>query len=500
MNQIDVNARLVEAFEAGLVPDSVLSNIKRGQDSSSSVSALAETTDASKEQLDVLICSLADTLQLDPSKKSAPVKSLFAYDGGMELSFYGQWGGSATGGATLDFLKPNKQKAVDSNKAIPVEIAGLGFMLLPHGVRSGLGSYSYVLVMEENGRVKYRFYLHTSPCKSIPGVRVHCEYQAFRNNRKLSDLNLELHKILHVLGFIVQKERLSRIDFNLTINHDMKNINDAVKNDRIVNRCEEIHTTGGRRFFSSFRIGNISNIEFAIYDKLKELRAKYDADKVLDLSSVFQGDLSESLTRYEFRLGRAFLHAVGVETLQDYIENEFAVVNYLTLNWFQVLEDPTKRKGKAVNYKVTKWWKQIRVLMLLSVLNGERFFSFALPQNLKTKACRVNIIRRCCELSKKITFFPVVKRRPPKGLRKNLKRLIQVGVGCFASCLVASLPSDQSLDRAQFSRLLSESVNYFSDDAYEKYKSRFEYIDGFQRDKGKAVDALLPLLQGVVNA
>ena len=222
---IDIRKALVEAFEHGNLTDEVLPPVGVSA-KNSPFCDLSQKTGASLDVLPSLIYQLADTLHSE--NLSDTVKALFAYDGGMQLTYYGSWGVSAGGVPISDFLKPLKDKAVEENKALQVNIAGLSFLLLPQGAKIGRGNFSYVLIFEENNRVKYRVMLHRSPTASIPGICIKCEYQAFRGNRRLSDLQSELHEIIKILGLEVERERLSRIDFNLTINQSMALINEPL--------------------------------------------------------------------------------------------------------------------------------------------------------------------------------------------------------------------------------------------------------------------------------
>ena len=123
--------------------------------------------------------------------------------------------------------------------------------------------------------------------------------------------------------------------------------------------------------------------------------------------------------------------------------------------------------------------------MLIAVLTGQFGIVIGkdtLPERENVNQTGLNIIGRCDEYASLTRQLPIVKRRPTRQLRKNLKRLVQVGVGCLASALFAVLPSDQSFNEAQFNRALVDSVSYFSSDCFERYKDRFNTFEGLQKD------------------
>lgn len=495
MNPIDIQAKLAQAFERNEADDSVLCD-HSSIVPTSPLSAVADNKALSPECLDGLLRSLADTSLLDHKNGATPLKAVFSYDGGMEMSFFGTWGLGASGGEFLRFLRPLKEKAKELNAAFPFVFCGLPFNIMPSGVRSGAGSYSFVLTYEENGRLKYRFYIHTSPCDTIPGVRVLCSYQAFRRDDPLSHIRDELLQVLSVIGFNIDRSRLSRIDFNLTINHSINHLVSAFHEDRIINRCSDVHIAGGRRNFKSYRIGNHNTVQFAVYDKIKELSERYDADKINDLSKFLDPKVGDSWTRYEFRLGRSFLHSVKIESLQDFIENQLAIVNFLTYNWFSVIETPY-RKGRKKYYKVSSWWQQVRLSMIISVLS--KLSCVSLVPNTdgagsSDLALNLNIIRRYRFDDKQL---PVVSKRPRRLFRKCLKRVLQMSVGCMATAVFLSLPSGEKMDFPQFEKAIKTSLSYFIEQGYERYNQKFDQLMGVERSYTLgANEEVLPLLGG----
>lgn len=394
------------------------------------------------------------------------IRALFGYDGGLEMSFYGHWQDKHSDSSILQVCSLAKKRAKEQNAIVPVCYNDLPFFVAPSGVRSGVGSYSYQLIFQEDNRDKYTFILHTSPCTSIPGIRLICHYQAFRNAEDLSVIYDEIKYILDRLGFSVDRETLSRIDFNLTINQSILLLNQAVNEDRIINRCRSCVLQGGKKIFRSYRIGDKSTIQLAVYDKIKELNDRYDADKAQDLTRFFGSDTSD-ITRYEFRLGRVFLHSIGVDSLQDYLNKEFEIFNYLTYDWFTV-NALNYKKGKRENYKIAGWWEIVRYTLLLSCLTN--CCGFKLKDDKELESADIKHYQTLFKSD--IKELPKIKRLPSKRFRKGLKRLLKAGVGCFVSALALSAPSKDVISPVDFNKSMHNIVSFLHQETYDKYKKR----------------------------
>ena len=57
----------------------------------------------------------------------------------------------------------------------------------------------------------------------------------------------------------------------------------------------------------------------------------------LRVKTAYGGELPDDLTRVEFQLRRDALKYLGVKTVQDLLERENAIVDFLTYDWFRLL-------------------------------------------------------------------------------------------------------------------------------------------------------------------
>lgn len=492
----DIQTKLVDAVERGYIDSDVLDSVN--DRCVASRSAVADTRDAlsslvgdsssltRSECLGRFTRLLAGSLsRVSCQEPNGVLRAVFSYDGGMEISFFGKWGLMDSGATTPDRLKPLREKCVAMNNSSPVVLGGYPFWLLPRGAKSGFGCFSFQLLVEEEGREKFRFLLHTTPSDKIPGLRVKVSYQAFRYGRSLRSVYNEILQLVAAMGFTVDRECLSRIDFNLTINQSIACINRAFREDRICNRSREV-MLHGKSQFNSYRVGNINTIEFAVYDKVKELQDRYDADKINDLEKYMGDCANSSWTRYEFRLGRKWLNKIEVDTVEQFLENELSIMNFLTFDWYFVKKS-SWRSGKKVNYTVDDFWLIVRLCFLIAALSDNHYLSMDRDscKRKSSQALSLNIIGRCVEDI--ASNLPRVKPLPRRRFRKNIKNVLKVSIGCMVSAILTSCPANYMMSKPDFQKTLVRSCSYLADEAYEKYQKNLMLIDGLERDTSQYV-------------
>lgn len=438
---------------------------------SASSAASAELDAASSSSFAVpLAQSLAGMYQ---SELPFGCKALCSFDGGLEISVFGSWLPLASGSPLVSSLSALKQSCVENNATAPVVLGRYSFWLQPKAARFGFGSYSYILLLEEDGRCKYRFYLHRSPSAAIPAVRVKAEYQAFRF-QSLKDVENEISDILSFMGLEVERFTLSRIDFNVTLNQDMTSINKAFDESRLSNRCQDYVMRGGRHSFTSLRIGNINNIQLAIYDKQKELFQHYDADKLNDLQSIIDS-VSTPLIRYEFRLGRNFLRQVEVDTISDFIQNQLLIVNYLTLFWFHVRKR-LYQYGRTADVELDSQWKFVRLALLFWTVSGCNCISKSVVDSYIANSAINKHYRTLSDITP-------LKRKYYHTLVKPVKRLFKIAVGCLVSAVVCGSSSSDYYDSSQLKSIIERNISILQDEIYDSYKDRFRFIEGAVRNE-----------------
>ena len=127
-------------------------------------------------------------------------------------------------------------------------------------------------------------------------------------------------------------------------------------------RKGNMHFTNGATLLTGFTIG--SNIQLCIYDKMKELLQGCDETKMsLIFNDCLNGEIPDDLTRVEFRLRREALKYLEINTVQDLLEKETALVDYLTDDWFRILDSEKKSKhGHEKRQQIHPLWQQVRDL------------------------------------------------------------------------------------------------------------------------------------------
>jgi len=117
-------------------------------------------------------------------------------------------------------------------------------------------------------------------------------------------------------------------------------------------------------------------------------------------------EVPEELTRIEFRLKRDALNLFEINTMVDLLEKENALVEYLTHDWFRLLEEQ-KHRGHENTQKVSELWSEV----------VERFKQYfpSLPNRKKPVAKRYNKDLRCTGAS-----------------------LVKQAVGCLSSALAVT--------------------------------------------------------------
>jgi hypothetical protein len=260
----------------------------------------------------------------------------------------------------IEKLEFAKNQASEISKEFCTEIGGYEVLVGHSGANAGL-HYKYRFTID--GVV---FLIHHNPPKGRQCVRIRYGATALIG-RNFFVLHSAVLAFLHSLGFIVTDEKLSRVDMQVLIKRKVSEFvlpilrGHAVKKSRIdgiKNRCEKIET---------YTLGNSGRLELCIYDKRAELNHALSHDPVkyrlmlqycINPEYFFSGG---SITRIEFRLWRDALRAVGIDTVQDLQEREFALADWLTTHWFRLLEKP-KIRGHENTASIHPLWLEVQEL------------------------------------------------------------------------------------------------------------------------------------------
>jgi hypothetical protein len=281
------------------------------------------------------------------------------YDGGIEVGFEGYWNKELFT-ALIEQLEQAKHQASELSKDFCTEIGGYEVLVGHSGANAGL-HYKYRFIID--GVV---FLIHHNPPKGRQCVRIRYGATALIG-RDLFTLHSAVLAFLHSLGFTVTDEKLSRVDMQVLVKRQVSDFvlpilrGHAVKKSRIEgikNRSEKIET---------YTLGTSGRLELCIYDKRAELNHALSQDPVkyhlmlrhcIDPEYFFGGG---SITRIEFRLWRDALRAVGIDTVQDLQEREYALVDWLTTHWFRLLEKP-KIRGHENTASIHPLWLEVQAL------------------------------------------------------------------------------------------------------------------------------------------
>jgi hypothetical protein len=275
-------------------------------------------------------------------------KVLGGYDGGVLVGFYGQWNPTRFE-RLLSELETARNSSENEKNNQYVSLDNRDFLVYPHGANDG-AHYKYVI---EGGGIK--IYIHANPKGGIQPVRVRYGFEALVG-RDLFQVHFALLDFLKAIGFIIEKETLSRADFQCLFERPVEDFLTPFLENKCVKRAQkaDFHMRGAR--METLTIGR--QVQLCIYDKLQELAVSRDELKFkLLIDECLGGEVPEHLTRVEFRLRREALKDFGIDTVTDLLERERAIIEYLTFDWFRLLEDK-KVRGHEKTQKLSEVWQE----------------------------------------------------------------------------------------------------------------------------------------------
>ncbi|MCL2120402.1 MAG: hypothetical protein FWH27_18465 [Planctomycetaceae bacterium] len=281
-------------------------------------------------------------------------KTLGGYDGGVEVGFNGEWSPLKfkTLLQTLESAKTAAENECSDERF--VTLGDSAFSVHAHGANCGA---HYKFVMEGNG---VKFYIHANPRGPIQAIRLRYGYEALAG-RDLFAVHANTLDWLKEIGFTVQKETVSRVDLQVMLLRSIAELIAPIFENRAVKlaRDSKIHMKGNQGV-TSFTAG--TRIQLCIYDKRRELIDTCDEVKMsLLVNDCLDGEFPDELTRIEFRLRRDALKYFGINTIQDLLEREHALVDYLTFDWFRILNDEKDRSNSALQ-ELDPVWQEVRDL------------------------------------------------------------------------------------------------------------------------------------------
>ena len=365
------------------------------------------------------------------------VKFVTSVDGGCEVSYFGLFNDQSI----FKKLKSLKKQALESKEKVFTSVHDILFEVLPHGTRGNVPAS--VILVGAGLRLEFRF----QNVPEVPAIRVKMDYAFLRLASDIYNRFLFVRSVVCAFSFAIHREVISRLDINLTINRPFDDYANLFLSGCRAWRVRKFNVVANGTHFESISGGN--HIQLTLYNKTRELQDKFSSDKVNDLRQYFTEEDMDKLTRIEFRLHRPFLHKIKIDSIEDYLEKELELVDYLTNDWFRLLVKKTDCKH-ADRIEIHDLWNLTRYCFLCAVPSHFRL------------GVRCNVPR-------------FQKSRPSKILKKPQLKLSQ-GLGMAVSALSSlcpKIPSKRALKQALY-RVIDEKISGL----YESFGARVLLLDG----------------------
>jgi hypothetical protein len=270
------------------------------------------------------------------------------YDGGFESGFQGKWN-SVIFSLLIERLNSQRVEGGVSS----VELGGRYFVLKAHGAGGGECVY-YRYIIEGGG---WKVYFHHEPLSQFQPVRVRFGFEALCG-RSLYDVHSEFMAWLRKIGFHVTSEKISRIDMQVMTTRPVIDYASLVAKGCVVKRAKKGNFHVESCDMSSFAFG--SDIYIRCYDKRKQL---FDTGDEFGLKMIAEyccgGELPDHLTRIEYQIKREVLDIMAIDTIDDLRDSELSLVEWLTSDWFRLL-DGVPKKGHTREQPVAAIWTEVQ--------------------------------------------------------------------------------------------------------------------------------------------
>lgn len=297
--------------------------------------------------------------QSPSSPTSQPQKILGGYDGGVEIGFNGLWSDAKFKSllARLETARLSAENEGGDDRFVTID--DMTFSANAHGGKNGM-YYKYII---EGMGMKVYIHASPNPKSSMQPIRIRYGFECLAG-RDFFAVHLNVLTWLENIGFKVEKETLSRVDLQVLLTRDIGELMMPILfSNQCVKRARNHKIVGtDKRPVTSYTVGG--GVQLCIYDKRKELLDTRDEVKMsLLVNECLGGEFPDDLTRIEFRLRRDALKYFGINTVQDLLERENAVVDYLTFDWFRILDSEKKSEhGHERRQALHPLWQEVRDL------------------------------------------------------------------------------------------------------------------------------------------
>jgi hypothetical protein len=291
--------------------------------------------------------SMSPTKHAPSDLTGCPI-SMGGYDGGFESGFQGNWNSVLFQGLIDKF-----EQCRQPGKSCVIEVGGREFELKPHGAGGG-DSVHYRYVIEGGG---WKVYFHHDIDTGFQPIRVRFGFESLCG-RSLFDVHADFMLWLYRLGFHVTGEKISRADLQIMTTRPIIDYVRPVAHEHVVMRAKDGVFHLDCRRPSSFNFG--TKIRIRAYDKKRQLLDKCDEFGMKMIAEYCCGGvIPDHLSRIEFQVSRDVLNAMEINTIEDLRNSELSLVEWLTFDWFRIVDGPIK-KGHSREQKIADVWQEVR--------------------------------------------------------------------------------------------------------------------------------------------
>ena len=265
-------------------------------------------------------------------------------------------------------LRPRLQAVKDSaghkgeTHSKGIEHAHFGPYLVrvwPTGSRIGKEGPYYAFVGEYAGIV-IKIQDRAAPKNECPNVLVEIDGLVCLELGDRGALELT-YDLIRQMGGEIDQVKLSRIDVCLDMpGVGMDEFAAAAAEWRYVSRLRNHWgwESGDREKKSSGRtvlFGKLP-LQLEVYDKLAEVRASRNSRKLeLMMARRWNGEMPAQAVRVEFRVGRAKLRELGIDSPDDFYRKRRVLVDYLCCDWFRFTDGPVDRANTTRAATLPLW-------------------------------------------------------------------------------------------------------------------------------------------------
>lgn len=236
-----------------------------------------------------------------------------------------------------------------------VQVGAVLYAVRPAGGRFGGIYFNWIL---EGGAVRYAIMDREGPSGETPNVRVHLGAMVLLQHG-LETAHKCARLMIEAMGGEIVGEKLSRIDPCLDVlDVHVREFCDAFFSKRAVCRARKGSMHWNGQHFTGFTVGT-GAVRLRVYDKKAETGGegvKWDSLVALR----YDGEIPNEVTRVEFQLRRRMLKEVDCGTVEAWLKNRAAVVDYLVSEWFRLTDGPVDRdNNNQSRYGPSELWQRV---------------------------------------------------------------------------------------------------------------------------------------------